>query len=1016
MKKVLAGIAVVLVLFIGALVALPYFFKDEIVTQIKSVANENLTAKLDFRDVSLSLLRHFPKLSVGLEGLTITGSGPFEGIKLIDCERLDITVDLWSAIFGEQIIIKGVYLNSPKINIYVLPDGTANYDIAKPSAEEPETASTSSTPIHLDRYAIRNGEVHYDDRSLPMRADLWGLNHEGSGQFKADIYDLITRTDIEKLSVRYGGVQYLSKAKVNWKATLNVNMPEMKFTLRESDLQLNALKLALEGWFQMPNDTDYLMDLRFSTPQNEFKHFLSLLPGAYTQDFEGVQAGGRVQFSGLVRGRYSETTYPAFKIDLKIDNGSFKYPSLPLGVSGIFVDMSINSPSTHLNAMTVDIPRFALRIGSNPIAGRFFLKTPETNPTVDTKLTGRLNLAELSKAFPMESIQELAGFIEADLAAKASMQQIDAGKYEEVSMNGHFRIQDMTYRATGMPLVRINTLTTHFSPRYVEVPVFDARLGKSDLRASGRIDNILAYFAPKKTMTGVFNLRSAYFDANEWLAEEETGPTPTPSVNPETTEKIFDRWDFTVDGAIQKLTYEEYTLKDLMLKGHFTPNKMIFDNFSLHIGDSDLHGSGRLLNVWNYLFDNQTVYGALSIKSDYFDLNPFMASNNGAPAAKEAPVDAVFLVPENVDITLDADFRRIRYTEHELRNLKGKIVVRNGVAALRDLTADILGGQLALAGSYDTQQPAKPTFDVNLALQNMSFQETYQRFVTFKTLAPIAQYIEGKFNTTLTMNGQMGKDMLPDFNTLNAAGFIETLNAAVNNFKPLVEISQRLNLPYLSRLELQNTRNWFEIQNGRITLKPFTTQMRDVTMQIGGSHSIGSEMNYQILTKTPRKALEKTAVGSATNAGLRWVSSEAAKFGVNVAQGEYINVRFDIMGTLTNPKVAFKILPSNGERTIREEVSTTTQNIAQQVKDTLQTVATQKVEEVKKQAEAAAEKALDSAKQVATQKMEEAKEKAVQEVGKAVGEEAAKKAEEILRTEEAKKKLEEWNPLKKRRN
>ncbi len=1014
MKKVFLSLAVVVVLFIGALIALPYFFKDEIIAQVKQAANESLTAKLDFQDVSLSVFRHFPKLAIGLDGLTITGLGVFEGIPLIDCKRLDVAVDLWSAVFGSEIIVKGVYLDKPKIRVYVLPDGTANYDIAKSSETTPETAATSSTPIRLEKYAIRDGEIHYDDRSLPLRADLWGIDHEGSGEFTADIYDLVTQTSIRQLSVRYGGVQYLSRATANWDATLNANMPEMKFTLEESNLKINDLKVSLDGWFQMPDDSSYRMDLRFSTPQNEFKHFLSLIPGAYTTDFKDVKAGGTLQFGGMVRGRYSETTYPAFKIDLKISDGHFKYPTLPLGVSGINVDMSINSPSTHLNAMTVDIPRFALRIGSNPIQGRFFLKTPETNPTVDTKISGRLNLGELAKAFPMEGVQELSGLIEADVAAKASMQQIDAGKYDEVAMDGHFRMQNLAYRDAAMPPVRIQALEARFSPKRLEVPLFDAHLGKSDLRASGSINNILAYFAPKKTMTGTFTLRSNYFDANEWMAEEETEETASPSVNPEASEKVFDQWDFSVDGAIGKLVYDEYTLSDLVLKGHFTPNRMVFDRFGLHIGDSDLSGSGRLLNVWNYLFDQQTLYGALSLRSNYFDLNPFMTDE--APATETAPAASLMLVPENVDMTLDADFKRIRYTNLELRNLSGQIAVQNSTAALRDLTAEILGGQVALAGTYNTQQPAKPTFDVNLALQNLAFREAYQSFITFKTLAPIAQFMEGKFNTTLTMSGVLGEDMLPDFSTLNAAGFIETVNAGISNFKPLTEISQRLNLPYLSRLELKNTRNWFEVQEGRLTLKPFTMQMRDVSMQIGGSHALKGEMNYQILTKTPRSALEKTAAGSAAMGGLRWISAEASKYGVNVAQGEYINIRFDITGTLAQPKVAVKVLPSDGERALREEAGNVARNLAEKAKDTLTTVITQKTEEVKKQLETAAEKTIDSAKQVATQKIEEAKEKVVQEVGKAVGEEASKKADEILRTEEAKKKLEEWNPLKKRKN
>lgn len=65
MKKLLIGIAIFFVLLLGALIALPYFFKDEIIAQVKTAANENLTAKLEFSDVNISVFRHFPNLSVG---------------------------------------------------------------------------------------------------------------------------------------------------------------------------------------------------------------------------------------------------------------------------------------------------------------------------------------------------------------------------------------------------------------------------------------------------------------------------------------------------------------------------------------------------------------------------------------------------------------------------------------------------------------------------------------------------------------------------------------------------------------------------------------------------------------------------------------------------------------------------------------------------------------------------------------------------------------------------------------
>ncbi len=1038
MKKVLFGIATVFVLLLGALVALPYFFKDQIIDQVKQTANESLTAKLDFQDVSLSVFRHFPQLSIGLQGLDITGTGAFDGVKLIQCEQMDVAIDLWSAIFGDQITIKGFYLKKPNIRVYVLEDGSANYDITKPEPAS-TTPSSSGGAIRLERYAITDGTLLYDDRTLDMRAELSGLNHEGSGELAADIYDLVTKTTVEKLSVLYGGMQYLRNAQANWNATLNADMKNMKFTLKNNDLQVNALKVMVDGWVQLPNDDDILMDLKFGTPNNTFKSLLSIVPGAYTQDFEGVKADGTVQFVGMVKGKYNETTYPAFKINFKVANGSVQYPSLPLGISNINVDAAINSPSSTLNAMTVDVPSFGLRIGSNPIQGYFHLKTPETNPTVDTKIAGTLNMGELSKAFPMEGVQDLSGLIKADMVIKASMNQIDAQQYDQVQMAGDFQIQNLNYRAAGMPAVKINNLATSLTPQKVDIRDFDARLGKSDLRASGKIDNILAYFSTKKTMTGSLTMRSGYFDANEWMetptstaaAAPPAGKVPTAS--PAATEKVFDRWDFTIDGQIGKLVYEDYTLTNMDLKGNFTPNKMTVDNFGMKIGDSDLQGSGRILNAWDYMFDNRTVSGVLNLKSGFFDLNPFMTETPATTAGSSsggsaAPPESVMLVPENVDMTVNANFAKVRYTNLDLQNLDGQVVVKNGAAMLKDFTADLLGGQIAVAGAYNTQDPAKPAFNVDMALQNMGFRDAFQNFATVKAMAPIMQLIDGKFNTTFSMSGLLGKDMMPDFNSLSAAGFLETINAIVNNFKPLNEIGSKLNISYLNKLELKNTKNWFEIKDGKVTVKPFDVQMRDVAMKIGGSHSLTSEMNYQILTKTPRKALEKSAVGSAANSGLKWLSGEASKFGVNVAQGEFINVRFDLTGTLTSPKVAVKILPSDGESTMKDEAVATGKATLQQAQDSLRNLGAKELDKAKEKATAAADKAVDSLKNVAAQKAGEVKDKAVEEAGKVLNEEVAKKAgdevgkkaDEILKqdktTDEVKKKLENWNPLKKKKN
>lgn len=1013
MKKVLFGLAIFIFLLLAALVAIPYLFKDEIIAQVKTAANESLTAKLDFSDVDISVFRHFPKLAVGLDNLEITnGPGPFEGVKLVKCDRLDVAVNLWSAIFGDQVIINGLFFKKPDIKIYALSNGAANYDITKPD-DAATAADTEAAPVKLEQYGLEDATILYDDRGLDMKAELEGVTHTGSGEFTATLYDLVMETMVQKLSVNYAGVQYLRNAKGDWKATMGADMANMRFTFKENDLKVNDLELMLDGWVQMPETSeDVLMDLKFGTPTNTFKSLLSIIPGAYTNDYSDVKANGTVQFEGFAKGTYNEKTYPAFKLDFKIGNADFKYPSLPLGVSNINVDASIAMPSSKINDLTVKIPKFSLTIGSNPLEGYFNLKTPESDPTVDMKLNGTLNLGELSKAFPMEGVQELAGTLKANMTLKAAMSQVDQARYDEVNMAGTFGMSGVTYRSAGTPTVKINSLATVITPQRVDIQTFDAKLGNSDLRASGSIDNLLAYFSTTKTMRGNLNFTSSYFDANEWMEPAPADGSVVPSdVEAPASTAVFDRWDFSVDGKIGKLKYDSYDISNVTAVGHFTPNKMDISSFGLKFGGtSDLSGSGQILNAWNYLFDNQTVAGVINLKSNYFDLNQFMTEPEAGAA--EAAAEEIIPVPENMDMTVNANFAKLRYTTYDLNNLDGQIVVKNKVARLQDCTADVIGGQIGITGEYNTQNLAKPTFNMDMALQNMGFREAFQTFATVKTLAPVAQLIDGKFNTNLSLSGVLGKDMMPDFSTLSAAGFIETLSAVFMNFKPMQNIGDKLNIAHLKQFELKNTKNWFEVSNGKVTVKPFNTQVRDVAMQISGSHGIKSDMEYQIITKVPRKSL-----GTAANSGLDLLSKEASKLGVSLAQGEFINVRFDLTGTLFNPKVAMKVLGSDGQSSLQETAAGAATAIVDKAKDSLTNVVNREIDKAKDKAQEAADKATDSLKRLADKKLQEATDKATKEAKEKLGE----KAGEVLgkegqhKVDEVKDKLNNFDPFKKKK-
>jgi AsmA-like C-terminal region len=1038
LKKILKGAFIsVFVLLIGAIAA-PFLFKDKILNKVKTVINEKVNAKVDFKEVDISVWRHFPSLSFGLKNLNVLGINEFDGVKLLGADNFDITMDFWSVwTGGNPYKVNSIHLDKPYINVVTLSNGNANYMITKPDTVKTQAPATAFK-LNLNEYSITDGHIIYDDRKGGIYTDLDHINHNGSGDLATDLYDLKTHTDIKAFTCKMGNMTYLSKAKANLDAKFNVDMKNMKFTLKDNSAQLNDMKLNLDGWVQMLTQ-DMKMDFKFNAPSNDFKSLLSIIPGAYTDKFKDVKTSGKFKFDGFVKGTFnsSKNILPVFSINTVVENGKFQYPSLPLEVADINTDIKVLSPSSNFDEVAVDVPKFHIKLGANPFDAVFHLRTPMSDPDVDMKVNGILNLADLSKAFPMENIKNLNGLITSNLAVKTRMSYIDKKQYEKVNMSGSLKTENMNVVMKDMPAVLINAMQMDFTPNNVKLGNFDAKLGKSDLRANGTIDNILAYFSPNRTMTGNLTVNSTFFDANEWMKPAPAAATPANTGKTATDvapAKPFDRFDFTVNGQMNKILYEKYDITNSVAKGHFTPNKFLLSDFGTTINGSDVRGKGVLNNVFNWMFDKQILSGELNIASNYMDLNQFMTPQPVATQPTTAPNTAteVFRVPNNMDLVLTTNMKKVLYTNMDLSNITGKMLVKDQMVRMEGVNMNTLGGSIGMTGGYDSK-PQNPKFDFAYNFKGVEFQKSFNTFNTFQKLAPIGQYINGKFDKELHMTGELGKDMMPNLNTLSANGFLHTIQAVISGFKPLEEIGNKLNMEELKKFEFKDTKNWLELKNGNVIIKEFDQKVKDIAMKISGSHSLTNEMNYIIKAKIPRKMLEKNAVGAAASSGFNVLLKEASKYGVNIQNSAFVNVQFNLTGSSLAPKVAMKVLGGDGQSTVQDVVKDQANAMVNKAKDSVTTRANQELDKLKEKAKQEADKALEAATQAAKAKVDEAKAKAAEELKKRagevvkdkVGEEVGKKVDEQLEkvggdkvkkeADKLKDKLDKWDPFGKKK-
>ena len=572
-KRLLKWTGITFFLLIILIILLPILFKDEIVQFIKEEANASLNAELDFGKVDLSLLSTFPKFSLEINDLTLTGVDEFEGVELVEIKQTNLKLNLWSVIGGDQYEISSVGLVEPKIHVLVLSDGKANYDIATSDSTgiesiDEEVGESAPLKLALEEYYIEKGSIVYDDQLYLMYMELEGLNHKGSASVNGTTYLIETLSDIGGVTFGYDNINYLSQTVTDIKCNMEINMPEneMKFIFKENEVVLNELGISLDGWFLM-TDEIMDMDINFGATKQSFSSLLSMIPGVYSPDFGNIKTNGNLLLEGKVFGEFSEKSMPGFNLDLSVSNAWFQYPDLPGKVDEIGVDVKVNREAgIDLNNTKVDINKLHLAFAGNEIDASLKLRNMMTDPNIESELKTFLDLSKLVEIIPLEEGESYSGTITTNIALKGNVSALEKEEYENFKANGNLKIAQMNYQTLASNYsVAIDSMLFQFAPQYLDLSYFEAKIGESDLHADGAIDNYMEYFLKNEVLTGSFNIASNYFNVDELMyadpnkesekLEEPASATTSDSLVAETID-IPDNINFNLTTRIEKMVYD----------------------------------------------------------------------------------------------------------------------------------------------------------------------------------------------------------------------------------------------------------------------------------------------------------------------------------------------------------------------------------------------------------------------------------------------------------------------------
>ena len=349
--------------------------------------------------------------------------------------------------------------------------------------------------------------------------------------------------------------------------------------------------------------------------------------------------------------------------------------------------------------------------------------------------------------------------------------------------------------------------------------------------------------------------------------------------------------DLSFDGKyqyIEKEQYEKFTangkiaLQNVLFKNAdfpagisvpsgevtITPARLNLKDLKVKINSSDFALAGYLANYLPYVFKDQTLKGNFTLNSNKIDLNEFMANmttsetdtTQAVTTQSSAPAEetsSVLAIPKNIELAFGTNIKEILFDSLVINSVKGNIETSGGIATLKNLSMDMLNGNLIMNGAYNTANPVKPSVDLNLRITDIDIHSAYNAFSFIKQSLPIAMNCNGKISAAMKFSSDLDKEMSPIMTTANGGGSLSTKGFVLNDNPAMTQLANLLKNDELSRLSISNLKIDFKIEQGNIIVEPFTTNIAGNPTTFSGSQTVDGKMDYTMSMNIARKYFGK---------------------------------------------------------------------------------------------------------------------------------------------------------------
>ena len=823
MKKALKIFAVALSSIIGlvllaiGLTVWVVFTPERLTPIVREVASEYVQCEHTIGKVELTFFSTFPRFGLSIDSVMLIN--PIEGTPndtVVAIPQMKVSLDVMDLLEKQTVTVNELRLPDVVANIYVDGEGRANYDVVALPADTVEDNDSTSTTLPLQKIVVEQllvsaRHLHYTD------------NTQGLSEAINNLQLTIDNAQVTMDSLR-----------------LAVDNIQLAAGVRHSSLALSGkAEGTLERlWMDMSATVDVVAE--------DVKEFLPT----------------DMQVQGRVKGNATIQMYLDDLMAMQLEKGKIKGDMQLIGVNYYADGIEARLPN---NRLQLEIPNSRpSRKEVDWLAATLHTDGGEVN--MDTPLAaafGKTKIAiEANNILGNDPWLHATVALQSDAQLHAMMDSMDM-TIARPSLKAYaaYHTQD----TSKMPVLDAEVAFEHVKGYYTDIQVdiqpstLTARLQAPRLQASLQTAALVAQMGEEiYVQTGATTMTAAA------RYNKNGGDNLLLKWNPRLAVDMHEA-EATLAGFEQKITIPEIDFT-------YSNRNCKIEQSKIVIGNSDFALTGELKNIGRWMRNRGVLEGELTFESETTDVNELLALVSAEEGSEEESIENTaepqqngtsassveaseetepFLVPTNVDLTLNTLIKEAKVLDQTAYNLGGKVYVKDGVLVIEEMGFICNAAKLQLTAMYRTPRRNHIYVGFDYHMIDINIQELIGMIPQLDSMMPMLRSFKGEAEFHLAAETYTNAQYEIKPSTLRGAASIFGKDLVVLDNETFDKISKLLLFSKKTENKVDSISAEMTLYKKEIDVYPFCVSMDNYMVAIGGRHNLDMSFNYDVNVLSP---------------------------------------------------------------------------------------------------------------------------------------------------------------------